>query len=217
MTPEQLKSTCIMVRTELERQGATSGIMAVFDTMCAYLGEESRGLNRALAALEEAQQRMERRGKALGEANEEVSRLHTELAEMQQQVYLAVTTSKVQEGTISFLNQTLENLRAERDDLKDHRSALVIGNTEIQGKLQQAEKERERYTSMAVRLAEEKGWIEKDLVKAQQTIARQEEVLEFYAEEGNYLEHIIGWGPTIPVVQDGGSRARKALEGSTQS
>ena len=42
-------------------------------------------------------------------------------------------------------------------------------------------------------------------------IERKDEALEFYAEEGNYLEHIIGWGPTIPVVQDGGNRAREAL------
>lgn len=69
--------------------------------------------------------------------------------------------------------QTIANLRAERDGLKEHRSALVIGNTEIQGKLQQAEKERERYTSIAVRLNEEKGWLEKDLVKAEKIIARQ--------------------------------------------
>ena len=42
-------------------------------------------------------------------------------------------------------------------------------------------------------------------------IERKDEALEFYAEEGNYLEHIIGWGPTIPAVQDGGKRARAAL------
>ncbi|MGM1048374.1 MAG: hypothetical protein ACQEXX_19855 [Bacillota bacterium] len=45
-----------------------------------------------------------------------------------------------------------------------------------------------------------------------QLVERQKEELEFYAEEGNYLEHIIGWGPNIPVLQDGGKRARKALE-----
>lgn len=46
-----------------------------------------------------------------------------------------------------------------------------------------------------------------------QLVETQREALEFYAEEGNYLEHIIGWGPNIPVVQDGGNRAREALEG----
>lgn len=50
------------------------------------------------------------------------------------------------------------------------------------------------------------------LSKAQETIAQLNEVLEFYAEPGNYLEHIIGRGPKIPVIQDGGRRARAVLE-----
>jgi hypothetical protein len=37
------------------------------------------------------------------------------------------------------------------------------------------------------------------------------ETLEFYAEEGNYIEHIIGWGPEIPVLKDNGTRARDTL------
>ncbi|MBY0020758.1 hypothetical protein H7K28_06890 [Paenibacillus polymyxa] len=45
------------------------------------------------------------------------------------------------------------------------------------------------------------------------TIAEVREVLEFYAENGNYREHIIGWGPEIPVIKDGGRRARKSLAG----
>ena len=59
MTPEQLKSTCNMFQTELKAQGASMGIMSVFDSMCSYLGGESRDLNKALAALEETQQEYE--------------------------------------------------------------------------------------------------------------------------------------------------------------
>ncbi|ADO59577.1 hypothetical protein [Paenibacillus polymyxa] len=43
------------------------------------------------------------------------------------------------------------------------------------------------------------------------TIAELREDLEFYAENGNYRERIIGWGPEIPVIKDGGRRARKSL------
>jgi chromosome segregation ATPase len=67
---------------------------------------------------------------------------------------------------------------------------------------------------------EEKERANRELVEAQQTIARQEEALEFYEEPGNYLEHIIGWGPKIPVLQDGGKRAYAALgnkEGSDKA
>ncbi|MFF2016240.1 hypothetical protein [Paenibacillus sp. NPDC058177] len=35
--------------------------------------------------------------------------------------------------------QTLNNLRSERDGLKEHRSELVISNTELQGRLLQAQ------------------------------------------------------------------------------
>lgn len=38
------------------------------------------------------------------------------------------------------------------------------------------------------------------------------EALEFYAEEGNYLEHIIGWGPEIPILKDNGASAKKVLD-----
>ncbi|KUP22393.1 hypothetical protein [Paenibacillus sp. DMB5] len=55
MTPETLKSTCAMFRKELEVQGASLGIMAVFDSMCSYLGGESGDLNKALGDLKEAQ------------------------------------------------------------------------------------------------------------------------------------------------------------------
>ncbi|MBB6021421.1 hypothetical protein HNR77_002516 [Paenibacillus sp. JGP012] len=54
--------------------------------------------------------------------------------------------------------------------------------------------------------------LQRGLIKAEQTRDRLVEALEFYAEYGNYLEHIIGWGPEIPVVQDGGQRARMALQ-----
>ncbi|MDQ0497312.1 hypothetical protein [Paenibacillus brasilensis] len=53
--------------------------------------------------------------------------------------------------------------------------------------------------------------LQQQLAERAQTIAEQRETLEFYAEDGNYLEHIIGWGPEIPVIRDGGRRARKSL------
>lgn len=53
--------------------------------------------------------------------------------------------------------------------------------------------------------------LQQQLADRTQTIAEQRETLEFYAEDGNYLEHIIGWGPEIPVIRDGGRRARKSL------
>lgn len=54
--------------------------------------------------------------------------------------------------------------------------------------------------------------LQRALIKAEQTRDRLVEASEFYAESGNYHEHIIGWGPEIPVVRDGGQRARMALQ-----
>lgn len=106
--------------------------------------------------------------------------------------------------------QTIANLRAERDGLKEHRSALVIGNTEIQGKLQQTEKERERYTSMAVRLNEEKGWLEKDLTKAEKIIARQWAAL-------TQIEEALSDDTTVRAQRINAIIAASIEEGSTQS
>lgn len=93
MTPEQLKSTCIMFRTELEVQGASMGIMSVFDSMCSYLGGESRDLNRALAALEEAQgdiitlkQKVELYEEALETYKDNRAAMKAQLAEAQQTI-----------------------------------------------------------------------------------------------------------------------------------
>lgn len=93
MTPETLKSTCIMFRKELEVQGASLGIMSVFDSMCSYLGGESRDLNRALATLEETEQQKEAAAKLAYEVNEGLENLRfehfkqsEELAEAQQQL-----------------------------------------------------------------------------------------------------------------------------------
>lgn len=88
MTPETLKSTCVMFRTELEHQGASMGIMSVFDSMCSYLGGESRDLNRALAALEEAKQQQQQQ--ITLDAHErdfnDLHRVERELVEAQQTI-----------------------------------------------------------------------------------------------------------------------------------
>lgn len=139
MTPEQLTSTCVMFRKEMEVQGASMGIMSVFDSMCSYLGGESRDLNRALAAIGEAHQ------------------------------------------TIALKQSNIETLTGQ-----------LVDETALHAKT--AAK----------------------LIAAERVIVRQREALEFYSEVGNYQEHIIDWGPEIPVLQDSGKRARASLgEGAT--
>ncbi|MNC01367.1 ASCH domain protein [compost metagenome] len=110
---------------------------------------------------------------------EEIKRI----IESGRQVHLSREEVSALLDAVEEAQQILNNLRAERDGLKEHRSELAISNTDLQGKL----------------------------LEAHQSIARQEKALEFYAEAGNYLEHIIGWGPVNPVLQDGGKLARKAL------
>ncbi|MCP1133363.1 hypothetical protein NKT34_08680 [Paenibacillus polysaccharolyticus] len=60
-------------------------------------------------------------------------------------------------------------------------------------------------------LLDERGYLLDAINEAVYTIVQLNETLEFYAESSNYLEHIIGWGPEILVVRDGGQRARLAL------
>ncbi|MEK3838673.1 hypothetical protein [Paenibacillus sp. FSL R7-0128] len=93
MTPETLKSTCAMFRKELEVQGASLGIMSVFDSMCSYLGGESRDLNRALAALEETEgdiitlkQKVELYEEALETYKDNRAAMKEQLAEAQQTI-----------------------------------------------------------------------------------------------------------------------------------
>jgi hypothetical protein len=42
MSNNELVSKIVMWRKELENQGANMGIMAVFDSMCVYIGEQQR-------------------------------------------------------------------------------------------------------------------------------------------------------------------------------
>lgn len=45
MSNDELVSKIIMWRSELEKQGTNMGVMSVFDSMCAYLGEQQRMIN----------------------------------------------------------------------------------------------------------------------------------------------------------------------------
>lgn len=107
MTPEQLKSKCIMFRNELERQGASLGIMMVFDSMCAYLGEESRGLNKAERQLEDAQQQV-KKYKALAESNGRAidARVADELA----QAHKTINILRAKITVIEHDNDMLESI-----------------------------------------------------------------------------------------------------------
>ncbi|WP_025720257.1 hypothetical protein [Paenibacillus sp. 1-18] len=47
-----------------------------------------------------------------------------------------------------------------------------------------------------------------------QQIDIKDKALEFYADEKNYMANVLAsWGPTIPVDEDNGRRARVALKG----
>jgi DNA repair ATPase RecN len=167
MTPETLKSTCIMFRTELEHQGASMGIMSVFDSMCSYLGGESRDLNRALAALEEAQQQ----------------------AELAYAAYEGLQGFCVSRGEYdSLLNKHSVLARAHRESQQEierlknlfdeDTKELIEAQQTIARKrlyIEKLELSRESAQKAADNISKEKGL---ELFEARQTIARQREALD---------------------------------------
>ncbi|RKD22569.1 hypothetical protein BEP19_09925 [Ammoniphilus oxalaticus] len=51
----------------------------------------------------------------------------------------------------------------------------------------------------------------KQLVEENERLRKE---LRFYADENNYKENVLDqWRPVVPINEDGGERARKALEG----
>lgn len=54
--------------------------------------------------------------------------------------------------------------------------------------------------------------------KLKKQIEIKDKALEFYADEKNYMANVLAsWGPTIPVDEDNGRRARVALKGEDTS
>lgn len=59
--------------------------------------------------------------------------------------------------------------------------------------------------------------VERELVEAQHTIARQREALMWYANRNNYVVDIDSqWEPIISALEDEGKRACTALEGNKE-
>jgi hypothetical protein len=81
--------------------------------------------------------------------------------------------------------------------------------------LEESQQQRDNYSNKEEEARWEAAEYREELVEAQQTIARQREALEFYANKENWELPSFGRGHS-EVTSDRGSRARAALEGNKE-
>jgi hypothetical protein len=195
-----------MFRTELERQGASLGIMSVFHSMCSYLGGESRDLNRALADLAVEQKA---RRKATMDLPKELFQKAGELDEIKAGNHPDWALRSTEDLRDIHL---LESQLAEAQQLRDEIWNVVKERGEEKRKAELELSELREAATEEIRKRD--LWLE----EAQQTIARMRKALEFYANEENYcrsdLEREQGYAQE--VMWDRGIIAQAALKSTKE-
>jgi hypothetical protein len=123
----------------------------------------------------------------------------------------------VARGNIVKLVSDVKTARAALEESQQQIKELQEGNRSACESRDMAYRSRDETIVTSNQHYKQAFLLNEGLIEAQQTITRQREALEWYANKNNYVVDIDSqWEPIISALEDEGNRARAAMEGNKE-